>query len=132
HQPASTRDVDTVLAPLAQNEPIGCAALGRFLKQPVAHFFRERLKARLEPESQALDDTEPFTLSGLHQWRLQDALLEAAQRAGDAHHQDALARTLDRFAGRGELPLAPFTAASRDALTVPLRQPLAHYFQSQA
>lgn len=133
HRPASASDGDTTRLPaLAQSEPLGCAALGRFLKQPVAHFFRERLKAQLDLESQALDDTEPFTLSGLHQWRLQNTLLEAARRAGDAHYQDALAHTLDRFAGRGELPLAPFTAASRDALTVPLRQPLARYFQSQA
>lgn len=132
HQPpaASDHDDSAPLPPLEQSEPISCAALGRFLRQPVAHFFRDRLKARLDLESQALDDNEPFTLGGLRQWQLQDVLLETARRAGDEHHREALAGALERFAGSGDLPLAPFTDVSREALLLPLRQPLARYFQA--
>ncbi|ASK34591.1 exodeoxyribonuclease V subunit gamma [Alcanivorax sp. N3-2A] len=117
------------LAPPDDDEPVTAAALGRFLKQPVAHFFRERLKANLDLEARTLEDTEPFALAGLEQWQLQDRLLEQARRAGDAGFESALADTLDHLAGSGELPLAPFTAASREALAQPLRRPLRDYFQ---
>ncbi len=39
-----------------------------------------------------------------------------------------MAHTLDRLAGSGDLPLAPFDEGSRDSLLMPLSQPLEHYF----
>lgn len=120
------------LPPPEALEPVGAEALGRFLKQPVAHFFRERLKANLERDDHGLEETEPFTLSGLQSWQLQDRLLEAARRAGDGGAEAALGDTLDHLAGGGALPLAPFTEFNRDALTLPLRRPLRAYFQRLA
>ncbi len=119
---------DQPLPPLDSDEPITCAALGRFLKQPVAHFFEQRLKARLKQQRQVLDDSEPFAFDGLQRFQLQDQLLSEALRAGPEHAGDAMAHTLDRLAGSGDLPLAPFDEGSRDSLLMPLSQPLEHYF----
>ena len=116
------------LAPLETGEPVTCAALGRFLKQPVAHFFEHRLKARLRQERRVLDDTEPFAFDGLQRFQLQDQLLSEALRAGPDQADAAMAAGLDRLAGSGDLPLAPFTEGSRDSLLMPLSQPLAQYF----
>ena len=114
--------------PLENDEPITCAALGRFLKQPVAHFFEQRLKARLKQQRQVLDDSEPFSFDGLQRFQLQDQLLSEALRVGPEHAGDAMTHTLDRLAGSGDLPLAPFDEGSRDSLLMPLSQPLEHYF----
>lgn len=114
------------------DEAINAAALARFFKQPVAHFFRERLKADLDPGGGALEDTEPFALEGLNKWQLQDRLLEVARRAGEPDFETALDAALDHLAGGGHLPLAPFTLASREALTLPLKRPLRAYFQRLA
>ena len=113
---------DQPLPPLENDEPITCAALGRFLKQPVAHFFEQRLKARLKQQRQPLDDSEPFAFDGLQRFQLQDQLLSDALRAGPEHAGDAMAHTLDRLAGSGDLPLAPFDEGSRDSLLMPLSQ----------
>jgi exodeoxyribonuclease V gamma subunit len=119
---------DQPLPPLDSDEPITCAALGRFLKQPVAHFFEQRLKARLKQQRQVLDDSEPFAFDSLQRFQLQDQLLSEALRAGPEHAGDAMAHTLDRLSGSGDLPLAPFDEGSRDSLLMPLSQPLEHYF----
>ena len=130
HRPAPAGPDNAPLPPPADSEPVAAEALGRFLKQPVAHFFRERLKAGLEQDHRTLEDTEPFTLDGLDRWQLQDRLLEAARRAGGDGFQAALADTLDHLAGGGALPLAPFTEASRESLSLPLNRPLRAYFES--
>ncbi|KAF0806768.1 exodeoxyribonuclease V subunit gamma [Alcanivorax xiamenensis] len=117
------------LPPLENNEPISCAALGRFLKQPVAHFFEQRLKALLRQDSHSLDDTEPFSMHGLERWQLQDQLLNEALRAGPDLAGEAMRSTLERLAGSGALPLAPFTEGSRATLLMPLQRPLQQYFR---
>jgi len=135
HQPRRSLDDPSPTTPLPPPdavEPVNAEGLGRFLKQPVAHFFRERLKANLERNDHGLEDTEPFVLSGLRRWQLQDQLLEAGRRAGGDGFDDALADTLNHLAGGGALPLAPFTDFNRDALTLPLKRPLRAYFQALA
>ncbi len=119
---------DRPLPPLETDEPVSCAALGRFLKQPVAHFFEHRLKARLKQERRVLDDNEPFAFDGLQRFQLQDRLLNEALRAGPDQARAAMAAALDRLAGSGDLPLAPFAEGSRDSLLLPLAQPLDQYF----
>ncbi|MDX1805075.1 MAG: exodeoxyribonuclease V subunit gamma, partial [Alcanivorax sp.] len=128
HQPAPAVDNGQPLPPLAMDEPVNSAALGRFLKQPVAHFFEQRLKARLRQDRQVLDDSEPFAFDGLQRFQLQDRLLSDALQAGPEQADAAMQATLDRLAGSGDLPLAPFTQGSRDSLLMPLSQPLQHYF----
>ncbi|MEQ3778284.1 MAG: exodeoxyribonuclease V subunit gamma [Alcanivorax sp.] len=119
---------DQPLPPLDSDEPITCAALGRFLKQPVAHFFAQRLKARLKQQRQVLDDSEPFAFDGLQRFQLQDQLLSEALRAGPEHAGGAMTEAMNRLAGSGDLPLAPFDEGSRDSLLMPLSQPLEQYF----
>ncbi|CUR45454.1 Exodeoxyribonuclease V gamma chain [Alloalcanivorax xenomutans] len=128
HDETTGEDNPLPLPPLENNEPVSCAALGRFLKQPVAHFFEQRLKAQLRQDSHNLDDTEPFSVQGLERWQLQDQLLGEALRAGPDQAGEAMRATLERLAGSGALPLAPFTEGSRATLLMPLRRPLQQYF----
>ncbi|MGB1465753.1 MAG: exodeoxyribonuclease V subunit gamma [Alcanivorax nanhaiticus] len=130
HEPqASSGEKTSVLPPMEQNEPLNCAALGRFLKQPVAHFFQQRLKANLKLEQHWLDDSEPFAVdNGLLRYQLQDELLSAALQAGPELALDAMQHSLDQQTRSGELPLAPFTDGSRHSLLSPLREPLQQYF----
>ncbi|MQX53257.1 exodeoxyribonuclease V subunit gamma [Alcanivorax sediminis] len=119
---------DQPLPPLENQEPVNCTALGRFLKQPVAHFFEQRLKARLKQDAQVLDDSEPFAFDGLQRFHLQDQLIRDALHAGPEQAQGAMHATLDRLAASGDLPLHPFTQSSRDSLLVPLAEPLEDFF----
>ena len=119
---------DQPLPPLDSQEPVNCTALGRFLKQPVTHFFEQRLKARLKQERQVLDDSEPFGFDGLQRYQLQDQLISDALQVGPAQALESMHHSLDRLAASGELPLPPFTESSRDSLLVPLADPLADYF----
>ena len=113
-------------------EALDADALSRFLKQPVAHFFRQRLKANLQPDSHSLEETEPFSIDGLQRWQLQAHLLEAGRQAGETHFQQALETTLEQLAAAGYLPRAPFDQPSRKLLAQPLKQPLRTYFQRLA
>lgn len=129
HEPQQTTDDQQRLAPMEQSEPLTCASFGRFLKQPVAHFFEQRLKANLKLEQNQLDDSEPFAVdNGLLRYQLQDELLTAALQAGPELALDAMQHNLDEQTRSGELPLAPFTEGSRHSLISPLKEPLQQYF----
>ncbi|MCK0153134.1 exodeoxyribonuclease V subunit gamma [Alcanivorax sp. S6407] len=121
-------DNDQPLAPLTTQEPVSCSTLGRFLKQPVVHFFEQRLKAKLKQDRHVLDDSEPFGFDGLQRYQLQEQLASEALRAGAEHALPTMQASLDRLAASGDLPLPPFTEGSRDSLLVPLAEPLDDYF----
>jgi len=116
------------LPPLDVDEPVNCSVLGRFLKQPVAHFFERRLKAKLKLERQVLEDSEPFGFDGLQRYQLQDQLISDALQVGPEQAQSTMQATLNRLAASGDLPLHPFEEGSRDSLLVPLADPLDDYF----
>ncbi len=128
-QQTMSHEPEPPLPPMEQNEPLNCAALGRFLKQPVAHFFQQRLKANLKLEQNTPDDSEPFAVdNGLLRYQLQDQLLTAALQAGPEQAMEAMQHSLDQQGLSGDLPLAPFTEGSRHSLLSPLREPLQQYF----
>lgn len=125
---APTVSNEQPLAPLDNQEPVNCTALGRFLKQPVAHFFKQRLKASLDQHLDVLEDSEPFGFDGLQRYKLQDQLVSDALQVGPELAQATMQDTLNRLAASGDLPLPPFTESSRDSLLVPLSDPLDDYF----
>lgn len=114
--------------------------LQRLLSNPVKQFFQTRLKVQLDREEQALEDHEPFDLSGLtHHAALQQVLdgarlsieplsLAAALEALPA----ALAETTHRLQGEGRLPLAGFGQRWQAALQTDALNQLQRWLQVQA
>jgi exonuclease V gamma subunit len=49
-----------------------------FLRNPVRHFFSQRLKVFFEAAEVPLADEEPFVLDALQRYSLSDSLLDAA------------------------------------------------------
>ncbi|WP_227368851.1 exodeoxyribonuclease V subunit gamma [Halomonas sp. M20] len=96
--------------------------LGSFLRDPAKAFFNTRLKIFLEQEDVTSLDHEPFTLNGLENWQLQDALIQAQRRAVDEGHprEDALHATLERLQGQGVLAIGAFGERMREALIEPM------------
>ncbi|AHE97045.1 exodeoxyribonuclease V subunit gamma [Thioalkalivibrio paradoxus] len=67
--PLPERDVDALLTP---------EDLGRFLRNPVQHFFNRRLGVFFDEQAAAPEDHEPFSLDGLGKWEVRDRLAAAA------------------------------------------------------
>jgi exodeoxyribonuclease V gamma subunit len=119
-------------APLSASPDAGTLTLqrlGRFLKDPIAAFFEQRLGVHLDEEDAAAQDIEPFLLDGLGNWQLQDELIRAQKAAVDAgrSREDALEAQLARIAGRGELPHGPFAAPVLAGLAEPMQKLFADY-----
>jgi exodeoxyribonuclease V gamma subunit len=108
--------------------------LGKFLKDPIAAFFEQRLGIHLDEEDAAAQDIEPFLLDGLGNWQLQDELIRAQKAAVDAGRprEDALEAQLARIAGRGELPHGPFAAPVLAGLAEPMEKLFAAYEAQRA
>jgi exodeoxyribonuclease V gamma subunit len=111
----------SLLAPLesAQGLPIiTLAQLARFLRKPVAAFFRERLQVHLEDERSALQDEESFGLSGLDLYQLLDQELQRVptdlQAEGVPEHAR---RVVQHLRQAGVLPLASLGALETQKLT---------------
>ena len=100
------------------------AELARFLQDPVALFFNERLKVRALPgDAGALDD-EPFVLDALTGASIHRALLEAGLRAVQAGQDiDAgIHAQAQRLCATGQLPPPPWDRLHADALVEDTRQ----------
>ncbi len=120
----------SALPPLSREEPLTLSELATFLKNPVKTFFRERLKVVFEQDDPATEDTEPFTLNGLQNWKLQDDLIKAqrevveatgcAAEESESRRVAVLKEKLDHIARRGELADGGFRAVMRDALVEPM------------
>ena len=89
-----------------QSAPVALVELERFLKQPVAHFFRQQLKVDFRQHAVTGDDDEPFVLNGLDGYTLDDMLLTDT----GAHEaiEDVPARLqqrVEKLAREGRLPI---------------------------
>ncbi len=102
----SSADSATSLAPWPLDGPLTVAPLADFLRQPLAHFTRQRLGARLDLDDQRLVDSEPFSVDGLGQWALNEGLLNTLLDQPDIDDREP---GLQRFARHqrlaGALPL---------------------------
>lgn len=125
---------DVVLPEAVLDAPISLDALIRFLKDPVRHFFRERLRVDFARQDLTSEDDEPFALDALESWQIQDELISARLDAIDLGQDDqaAATRTLDRIRRRGQLAIGTLGRLQADALSAPLDELFSRYREALA
>ncbi len=128
HQEKTQQSEAPLLAPYVQEEPLTLALLQDFLRNPVRHFFTQRLKVYFEAAQAPLADEEPFVLDALQRYTLSDSLLEAALSQPDDVDQALHARAL-RLQNSGLLPMAGFGECLQRELIEPLPDLLQRYQQ---
>jgi len=125
--PDSLPETDS-LAPYIQEEPLSLGQLQDFLRNPVKHFFSQRLKVFFEAAEVPLEDEEPFVLDALQRYSLSDSLLTAALTRPDNLDEALNAQAL-RLQGSGLLPMVGFGECLRKELIEPLPDLLQRYQQ---
>jgi exodeoxyribonuclease V gamma subunit len=128
HQEKAQHSEAPLLAPYVQEEPLTLALLQDFLRNPVRHFFTQRLKVYFEAAQAPLADEEPFVLDALQRYTLSDSLLEAALSQPEDVEQALQARAL-RLQNSGLLPMAGFGECLQRELIEPLPDLLQRYQQ---
>ena len=128
HEPQSEVPVPIHLSAHVQEEPINLTQLQDFLRNPVRHFFSQRLKVFFEAAHVPLADEEPFVLNALERYTLSDSLLEAALAQPD-QLEKALHTRATRLQGSGLLPMAGFGESLQHELIEPLPDVLQRYQQ---
>ncbi|WP_319781401.1 exodeoxyribonuclease V subunit gamma [Oceanisphaera sp. IT1-181] len=125
--PVAERDLAPLLA--ADEPPLvrELEQLQNFLRDPVGHFFTQRLKVYLGEECSPQLDEEPFSLDGLEMYVLKQQLLEQACDATDI--EQALRMAATRQSGQGSLPLAGFGIELQEKLLAPLPEQIQRYQQ---
>ncbi|MDN3518084.1 exodeoxyribonuclease V subunit gamma [Aquisalimonas lutea] len=78
--------------------------VARFLRDPVGHFFRDRLKVRLDEPEGAEADSEPFALGGLEDHRIGTELVTALSESAPEDEPAALERSVAALRRSGALP----------------------------
>ncbi|WP_339649679.1 exodeoxyribonuclease V subunit gamma [Halopseudomonas pelagia] len=103
-------------------------ALQRFLRNPVGHFYSQRLKVWLDEREVVTEDDEHFSLDGLQRYQLSQTLLDSLK---DAQPESDLMALLEqgavRLQQRGQLPLAGFAGLTSEQLLAPLADQLQRY-----
>lgn len=130
HRPAGTEAAGQALPPFQADAPLGLETLQGFLRDPVRHFFTQRLKVHLDEEARAQLDEEPFGLDGLQLYQLRQTLLGAASLAleeGAGQVEPALQATALRLQRSGQLPLAGFGERLREQVLAPLPAQVQRY-----
>ncbi|MGE7991879.1 exodeoxyribonuclease V subunit gamma [Pseudomonas sp. NPDC089554] len=107
------------LEPYSSDEPLSLSQLQDFLRNPVRHFFTQRLKVFFETLEAPTPDEEPFVLDALQRYSLSEQLLTAALAEPDNAEQ-ALRGQARRLQACGLLPLAGFGESLQIELTQPL------------
>jgi exodeoxyribonuclease V gamma subunit len=128
HQTSEPSTDIEVLDPYVQEEPLSLGQLQDFLRNPVRHFFSQRLKVYFESAEVPLADEEPFVLDALQRYSLSDSLLEAALGHLDSTDQ-VLEAQAKRLQNSGLLPMAGFGECLQRELIEPLPDLLQRYQQ---
>ena len=116
------------LLPLLPAASIELGQLQQFLRDPLAHFFNQRLKIFFDEGEAPVADEEPFALDGLQRYALSDRLLQSAIAADSADEADAALRdSAAQMLRSGALPLAGFGARVQEDLVAPLPDLLERY-----
>ncbi|MCD5997387.1 exodeoxyribonuclease V subunit gamma [Pseudomonas sp. CDFA 602] len=126
HQADLPTPVIADLAPHEQEEPLSILQLQDFLRNPVKHFFSQRLKIYFEFAEAPLADEEPFVLDALERYGLSESLLNAAMFSPD-NIDEALEAQALKLQASGLLPLAGFGECMRQELIEPLPDVLKRY-----
>jgi len=128
HGHQESRAEAPLLDAYVQEEPLSLGQLQDFLRNPVRHFFSQRLKVFFEAAEVPLADEEPFVLDALQRYSLSDSLLEAALASADQPDQ-ALHDHARKLQGSGLLPMAGFGECLQRELIEPLPDLLQRYQQ---
>ena len=122
------------LPPVPREGALTLRLLADFLKNPVRSFFRERLRIRFGEDDPVGQDQEPFAVDSLENWQLQHELIAAQRAAVDAggSREEAMESTLQRIAGRGDLPLGHFVQREQQKLAKPMADLFAEYAKALA
>jgi exodeoxyribonuclease V gamma subunit len=127
HEPAPVAPSEESLPAYEPDGPIGPEVLANFLRNPVKHFYTQRLKVYFEQVQGALDEAEPFTLDGLQQYGLSKHLLEAAIQGSASELDAVLQAQASRLQAAGHLPMAGFGELLQAELIAPLPNLIARY-----
>ena len=128
HEAQPEHAAPAMLSAHHQEEPVNLTQLQDFLRNPVRHFFSQRLKVYFEAAEVPLADEEPFVLDALERYTLSDSLLEAALAQPDQLEQALHTRAL-RLQGSGLLPMAGFGESLQQEVIEPLTDVLQRYQQ---
>ncbi|MHC8365130.1 exodeoxyribonuclease V subunit gamma [Pseudomonas sp. ZT5P21] len=119
---------NNILDRYVQEEPLSLGQLQDFLRNPVRHFFSQRLKVFFEAAEVPLADEEPFVLDALQRYSLSDSLLAAALQQMDLA-EEVLESQAKRLQNSGLLPMAGFGECLQRELIEPLPDLLQRYQQ---
>lgn len=128
HEQHDAAPACTQLEAYEQEEPLSLGQLQDFLRNPVRHFFSQRLKVFFEAAEAPLEDEEPFVLDALQRYSLSDSLLGAALTHLD-HPEQALQAQAKRLQDAGLLPMAGFGECLQRELIEPLPDLVQRYQQ---
>lgn len=128
HAGVAVADTQATLPAHRQEEPLSVAQLQDFLRNPVRHFFSQRLKVFFESAEKPVSDIEPFVLDALERYTLSDSLLSAGM-ASAGEITDVLENHARKLQGSGLLPMAEFGTRLREELIEPLPDLLERYRQ---
>lgn len=117
-----------VLEAYTLDEPLSLGQLQDFLRNPVRHFFSQRLKVFFEAAEVPLADEEPFVLDALQRYSLSSSLLDAALSQPDQSDQTLVSHAI-RLQNSGLLPMAGFGEYLQRELIEPLPDLLLRYQQ---
>ena len=126
HNSLEPSDSATALEAYTPDAALGIAQLQDFLRNPVRHFYSQRLKVFFEAAQAPSPDEEPFSLDALQRYTLSESLLAAGM--ANVHSVDlALQSQAQRLQGSGLLPMAGFGTCLQAELIEPLPDLLARY-----
>lgn len=130
--PAMADDLDQLPAWEPQ-APLKLGALASFLRNPVSHFYQQRLGIRWHDTNEESPDSEPFVSDGLESWQLRSQLLDSSlqqlARQPDSDTSALLQQQISRLQRTGALPVPPFADAVQTRLHEQLDEPLQRYQQ---
>ncbi|WP_028696158.1 exodeoxyribonuclease V subunit gamma [Pseudomonas cremoricolorata] len=127
HEPHSLAGEDERLVAFEPEGPLALEVLSNFLRNPVKHFYTQRLKVHFEQVQGALEEAEPFTLDGLQHYTLSSDLLETILSEGEGALPERLRNQASRLQGSGRLPMAGFGESLQAELIAPLPDLIERY-----
>ncbi|ODC02982.1 exodeoxyribonuclease V subunit gamma [Terasakiispira papahanaumokuakeensis] len=123
----------TVLPDWQPDQALNLNMLTDFIRDPMRHFYRQRLDIAAFQADEGVEDDEPFTLDALDSWQLQQQLILNVQRrlqeAPMAASEALLETAAEQLARAGQLPLPPFAQAAKTLLMHDLVVPISRYQQ---
>lgn len=120
------------LPPLTRDTPLTLTELARFYRDPVASYYRDRLRVDWRDDDASTEDDEPFTIDRLQETQLETGLVATALAAEPEYQDQAIAARVEALQRAGSLPVAGFSDAAMQRLSAQARQAARHYRSARA